>query len=138
LNCEICGRKTDKLHDAIIAGIKLKVCSECSSLGTIIKPSINIQRKLPVKPIKITHNIKPTPIIAYRIVDNYHLLIKKARETMGLSQDILASYLGEKVSVIKKIEAGKLKPTLDLAKKIEKLLKVNIIEEESVEETNLK
>jgi transcriptional regulator, XRE family len=57
---------------------------------------------------------------------------------MGLSQDILASYLGEKVSVIKKIEAGKLKPTLDLAKKIEKLLKVNIIEEESVEETNLK
>ncbi|MDT7864314.1 MAG: multiprotein bridging factor aMBF1 [Thermoproteota archaeon] len=134
MNCEICGKKVNKLYDSIIAGIKLKVCSECSNLGTIIHEQPKLQQKrIPVKPAKIIPK-KQILIPNYKIVDNYYQIIKNAREKMGLSQDILASYLGEKLSVIKKIEGGKLKPTLELARKLEKLLKVNLIEEESSEE----
>jgi putative transcription factor len=138
LNCEICGKKVNKLYDGIIAGIKLKVCSECSKLGTIINEPPKIQQKrIPIRQAKIIPK-KTALIPSYKIVDNYSQIIKNAREKMGLSQDILASYLGEKLSVIKKIEGGKLKPSLELAKKMEKLLKVNLIEEESSEELEIK
>ncbi len=61
------------------------------------------------------------------IVPDYDSKIRKAREEMGLTQEVLAKYVGEKVSVIKRIEMGKLKPTIELAKKLEKVLKVTLL-----------
>lgn len=46
---------------------------------------------------------------------------------MGLTQEDLAKQLNERVTVIKKIESGEFNPPMDLARKIEKLLKVRII-----------
>ncbi|MEM4625635.1 MAG: helix-turn-helix domain-containing protein, partial [Candidatus Pacearchaeota archaeon] len=60
------------------------------------------------------------------IVQDFATLIKQAREKMGLSQDALAKKINEKVSVIKLIETGKLKPSILLGKKIERALKINL------------
>ena len=62
------------------------------------------------------------------IVDpNYHVIVKKAREKQGLTQNELARKIGEKTSVISKIESGKLRPTIPLARKLEHALKIKIV-----------
>ena len=63
------------------------------------------------------------------MVPDYDVKVKKAREEQGLTQEVLAKLVGEKLSVIKRIEMGKLKPSLDLARKLEKALKVRLVEE---------
>lgn len=63
-------------------------------------------------------------------VEGFGELIRKAREKAGLTQDQLASKLGVKVTLLKKIEREDIRPTLDLARKIEKFLKIKIIDVE--------
>jgi len=54
-------------------------------------------------------------------------LVKNAREHMGLSHEELGTKLGEKASVIRKIEQGKLKPDNVLARKLEHFLKIKLL-----------
>jgi len=56
-------------------------------------------------------------------------VIRSARERLGLTQEELANLVQEKVSVIKKLEAGSFRPPLELARNIERVLKVKIIRE---------
>lgn len=63
----------------------------------------------------------------YEIVSNYHEVIKKAREQKGLSTKDLAIKLGESENVVKRIESGRLIPSIELAKRIENVLGVKII-----------
>ena len=63
------------------------------------------------------------------IVENYADIIKKKRESMRLSQKDFASKLNEKESTVHHIETGRLEPSLALAKKLEKMLGIKIIEE---------
>lgn len=61
------------------------------------------------------------------LVEDYGLRVKQARTRMGLTQEELASQIGEKVTVIKKIEQGELKPSIDLVRKLEKFLKIRLL-----------
>ena len=65
----------------------------------------------------------------YEYVENFGSIVRKARESMGLSQDELASLVKEKATVIRKIEQGELHPPIDLARRLEKTLKIRIIQE---------
>ena len=47
---------------------------------------------------------------------------------MGLTRELLATMVGEKVSTIRRIETGTLEPTVTLAKKLEKILKIKLVE----------
>ena len=69
--------------------------------------------------------------LRYSIVENYAELVREARERMGLTRSLLASIVGEKESTIRRIEDGSLEPTLDLARKLEKVLKVQLVVEEA-------
>ncbi|MEM2910336.1 MAG: multiprotein-bridging factor 1 family protein [Nitrososphaerota archaeon] len=69
------------------------------------------------------------PIEEIDYAEGFHVRIKNARERMGLSQEELAAQLNEKVTLIKKIEQGEVKPPIELARKIEKFLKIQIVEE---------
>lgn len=60
------------------------------------------------------------------VVDNYAEVIREARERASLTRDALAAMLGVKVSVLRRIEEGTLVPTVELARKIEKTLKVRL------------
>ena len=72
----------------------------------------------------------------YEYVEGFGEIIRKARESMGLSQEELASLVKEKATVIKKIEHEEFHPPLDLARRLEKVLKIRIIQE-AVEEPTL-
>lgn len=62
-------------------------------------------------------------------MENLGEVIRSARERLGLTQEELANLVQEKVSIIRKIEAGSFRPSLELARNIEKALKVRIIRE---------
>jgi len=61
-------------------------------------------------------------------VEDYNIRIRKARENLGLTRELLAQELGEKESVIRRIEEGRLVPTIDMARKLERILKIKLLE----------
>ncbi|MBI4159018.1 TIGR00270 family protein [Candidatus Woesearchaeota archaeon] len=115
--CHICGASRERLVKSLIEGTSVSVCENCAKFGRTIENS--------VKRIKKTATSKVEEIDI--IEDDYFLKIKNARERKGLTQDELAKILAEKESSLHHIEAGKLKPTIELAKKIEKTLGISII-----------
>lgn len=132
MSCEICGKRLVNRNVILIGKAKLIVCDDCKRFG---KPASFVDNKQ-AKPKPVSNFIKPKKVITTNIPEvnvreDYAEVIRKARENLGITQDILASSVGEKLSIIKKIEAGKMKPTIDLAKKLERFLKINLIEIES-------
>jgi len=53
--------------------------------------------------------------------------VKDAREKLGLSQTDLAFKAKEKLTVIQKIELGKILPTMRLTKELEHILRVKLL-----------
>ena len=65
--------------------------------------------------------------ISFEIIENYGLKIKNARRKIGLSHEDIGRKIGEKVSLIKKIEREKMVPNNELAAKLEHLLRIKLI-----------
>ena len=131
-DCEICGQEKDNLVKAIVEGALFNVCEDCSKFGNVI-----VVRQ----PKKEERIIKRQTTEIINIIDpSYPSLIKTAREKLGLKQQELALQLNEKESIIHKLETGSLQPTILLAKKLEKVLKISLVElyQESHESINLK
>lgn len=126
MQCEICGKDTE-LIKAIVEGTELNVCEKCGSFGKIVNmPAQDIISK-PVK------QYKPIVEEVEAIVSDYGPKIKNARESMKLNQKEFALKLFERESIIRKIENNAMEPTFALAKKIEKLCSIKLIEKETIE-----
>ncbi|MEM0384870.1 MAG: multiprotein bridging factor aMBF1 [Nitrososphaeria archaeon] len=126
MNCEICGKRIEgKGKKVLIEGSILNVCTSCALLGD---KEVSNKTTYNKKKIKVVTPVirRPMEEDEIEIVQDFATLIKQAREKMGLSQDALAKKINEKVSVIKLIETGKLKPSILLGKKIERALKINL------------
>ena len=119
-NCELCGRKAE-LVDAIVEGSLISVCSNCSKFGVIVK-----KKETPKESIRFTR--LPEDEVNEFVVDDYSAKTKSAREKSGLTQEELARKLNIKESVVHKIESKSLIPSLDLARKLEIVLKIKLIE----------
>ena len=122
-DCELCGKK-GAFSKIILDGVNLDVCSGCKFYGKEVQIN-NIEIK------KERINFMRNEDVG-SVVEDYCYLIKTKREKLGLSQNELSSKLNEKEGLISKIENGSLKPDLNLAKKIGKFLKVNLIIKEKV------
>ncbi|MGC9148953.1 MAG: multiprotein bridging factor aMBF1 [Sulfolobales archaeon] len=84
--------------------------------------------------IKRTQKVNLKIVEKYEIDPNYPEIIRRAREQKNMSTKDLALKLGESENVIKRIETGKLTPTIELARKIENILGVKIIVMKTEEE----
>ena len=62
------------------------------------------------------------------LVDDFSQIVRKGRESKGWTREELGAKIYEKVSVITRIETGKMEPDLKLAKKLEKTLNIKLIE----------
>ena len=69
------------------------------------------------------------------LVEDFGERVKNARRRLGLTQEDLARQLNEKLTVIRKIEAGEFKPPIELARKLERFLKIRLLE--PIDETEL-
>ena len=126
--CEMCGSPNAEFV-ALIEGTELTVCKRCAKYGKIIRRihnSIGAGNK--AKPREKEKGEKDKePDLA--VVVDYGTRVKKAREKMGIKQEELGKKIAEKESVIHKIEAGLLEPDIELARKLERFLKVTLVEE---------
>ena len=123
--CDICGSE-EKLYHVVIEGTELQVCKSCSRFGKILKP-VKEERKEEKKAEKI-EEVHEKEVVEM-IVSDFSSKIRKKREQLGLKQEEFAKKINEKESVIHKLETGEITPSLKLAKKLEKFLKIKLIEE---------
>jgi len=132
--CEICGKEA-LLSRTKVENTELLVCDSCSSFGEVIQRHVDElkEEELKQKSKKFVENE-----VIEIIVDGYSKQIKDSRNWMGLTQKEFAQKLSEKESVLNNIESGHMMPTIDLAKKIEKLCNIKLIEEYKEKEDNVK
>ncbi|MCK9152123.1 multiprotein bridging factor aMBF1 [Methanobacterium alcaliphilum] len=123
MRCEICGKKImGQPIKTKIDGSVMNVCNDCSKFGKIQR-----QPTRPTKPRAIQRpprREKPT----YEVLEEYNNIVREAREKKGWSRENLAEKIYEKVSVINRIESGRMSPDIKLARKLERILNITILE----------
>ena len=128
--CEICGREiVGKPARSLVEGARLIVCKQCSSLGTRL-PSFPDRPARPIIAPSHTHapiERLPKAVEESDLIEDYPTTVKEARAKLGLSQQDLAFKAKEKVTVIQKIEIGKMLPTMRLAKELEHILRIRLL-----------
>ncbi|MEM4336414.1 MAG: multiprotein bridging factor aMBF1 [Candidatus Woesearchaeota archaeon] len=118
MQCELCGKGKAEFS-ALIEGVELKVCNSCLKYGhRLIKPVSSTVNTLRKEEKEIDEEV---------IVDNFAEIIKKKREELNMTQEEFAKKLNEKISTIQAMESGRIKPTIETAKKLQKILKINLI-----------
>ena len=122
--CEMCGRSGD-LVTAEVEGVELKVCPLCTKFGKIIR-KVSWQHA-PPKPIATGPEFK--------IVDDFAALIRSIRNAKNMSQEDFGKLIQERESAIAKWEQGTLKPSLDAARRVGKILSMNFVKQEEVSST---
>jgi len=119
--CEICGANVKRLYKIEIDGVVLNVCKDCMSLGKRLdKPKRFIRKRRPL--IDGGKEIDEA-----MLSPDYASKIKKARELLKYTRENLARKLGVKLSFWERIENGNAKPTIEIAKRVERVLGVQII-----------
>ena len=129
--CDMCGKETPSVI-AEIEGTQLNVCEKCSRFGKIIK-KINMIIEKPRKAKKRkSANVEEKEIIEF-ISESFGKKVKDSREKLGLKQEDFAKKINEKVSVIHNIESEHHEPSIELARKLEKFLHIQLVEQKEVE-----
>jgi len=133
--CEMCGRELDQREakKAMVEGSLLILCPSCYqrlSKHSVVKeaPDKTTQKKEKARAKQAPVRPPSRKAEEYEVVEDYAVRVKSAREKLGWSQEVLAQKVGESVNTIKRIESSKLKPSIELAKKLEKILGVKLLE----------
>ncbi len=114
MECELCGRKTDRLYTVRIEGAVLRVCERCAGLGEPVKE----KKKRAVREERWEE-----------VVEGYGRKIREARVRKGMDVKELASRAGVKESFLRKVEHEEIPLPIDVAKKLERLLGIALVEE---------
>lgn len=138
LFCELCGTKISSPIKVLIDGVLLSTCLSCSKRGkpyeskskphttqhiTLSKPTFKTSSKIStIKNVKSQIKMSDSNVLDH----DFGRIIQKARLKKGLTQEQLANELNEKVTLIKKFENGTLKPNETLAKKLGRILAINL------------
>ena len=131
--CEICGSEiVGRPGRALVEGATLVVCSDCAGLGTSLpgfpeRPRTRSPMMPRIVPSRTTAARLPRTIDESELLDDYPRIIKQAREKIGLSQQQLAFKAKETVTMIQKIELGKMQPPMRLAVELEHILRVRLV-----------
>jgi len=113
----------------IIEGAKLVVCSDCSKLGKETweptKPRSVIARPM-VKPKPKPQDL-PREVAEYELPEDVAKRVRVAREKLSLTQEELAKRIKERLSIIQKIESGKIIPDMKLSRFLEHVLRIKLL-----------
>lgn len=133
MKCELCG-SGEALFVADVEGGILNLCNKCSKYGKVLR---KIKPAVTEKPKSQILKKEPKKELIEEVVSDYPVLIKEKREALGLNQEDFAKQISEKVSLIHKIETGHIVPSIPLARKIERFLKIKLVEELEEEKAEL-
>ena len=137
MNCDICGRQiVGQAFKVKVEGAKMLVCRNCQALGKpyqddpvpqpLPQPSFRIPVRLGRIPTKRPTEL-PKEIEELDVAENFSGLVRKARMKKGWSQEDLAKKVKEKLSVIQKIETGKITPDTQLCRQLQHELKIKLL-----------
>jgi len=109
------------------------VCAECSKLGSVYweaktEPRMKkISKRLP-QPM-IAPRKQPSIIVeeSVELIDDFGAKVRRSREKLGMSHEDLGKKISEKVSVLRKIESGKMTPNNLLIEKLQHALKIKLM-----------
>ncbi len=130
LSCDICGRP-DARAVILIEGAKMVACGGCMRNGKVlyrldegVEEEVDL-RSLPARKSPMDEGEE--------LIDGYGNLIKKARDRIGVRLSVIAEKISERESYLDAIENGRMKPTITVAKKLERELGIKLVEKASEE-----
>ena len=131
MQCDMCGSSSNLVR-SIVEGTEMNVCTECAKFGKVlgkVKSKEDIQKEQDRVKEYLEKKRKPVePEQTESVVPNFSELIRKKRESLGLTQDEFARKLNEKGSIIHKLETGSMNPSIELAHKIQRKLHLRLVE----------
>lgn len=143
--CEICGRKIFGRPVLVkVRGATLQACSECAKGRVAIlpqKPQLSVPKpqraRRPPRVVVARSPPKPReePELSLRPKQDYGRAIHKAREGKDMTIEQFSRLVGIRESLVRKIEAEKIVPSISDLRKIERVLGVRLVEQYSEEET---
>ena len=134
MQCEVCGRQIFSTPiRAVIESANMTVCAKCAKLSSGYwepksQPQLRTKKSINYQPIQpfIKRKRHVTVPETLEIVNNFPQLVRTSREELKMSHEDLGRKTREKVSVLRKIESGKMVPDLALAEKLEHTLKIKL------------
>ncbi len=135
MQCDLCGAKEEILFSVIVEGTELNVCRNCAKYGKIVEKKVvsaeqnnNLRQIKPKEPEKQAIDV---------IVPDFAEKIKKKREQLGIKQKDFAKKLSLKESLVHNLETGSFEPSIDIARKLERFLKIKLVEEYEDKKTEI-
>jgi putative transcription factor len=126
LSCGICGRP-DARAVILVEGAKMVACGGCMRTGKVLYrlDEGSEDTDLPAISQKARRS---TMEAGEEVIDGFAGAIKKARDKAGLKVEIVAERINERESYLDAIEAGRMVPTIPVARKLEKELGIKLVE----------
>jgi len=134
MRCEVCGRRIiGQPFRAMIEGAKMTVCNKCVKLGSVFweaKTESRLKKVAKRLPAPAFPPRKQPPLPAeesLELIDDFGVKIRQTREKMRLSHEAIGKKISEKVSVLRKIESGKMTPDNLLVEKLQHALRIKLL-----------
>jgi len=134
LNCDICGREiVGQAFKVKVEGAKLMVCRNCQGLGKPYQEDPLPRAPRPTGFVRLARSLErrptelPKEIQELDVAENFSELVRKRRMKLGWSQEDLAKKVKEKLSVIQKVETGKITPDTQLCRQLQHELKIKLL-----------
>ena len=127
--CELCGAEGVSTNKGIVSNVSVEVCTRCTeTMGIELHRSPFEQKRPQLRkpmPQRRTQSDKT------ELSSDFHIRLRKARDSKGWTQQELARRMNVRVNLIQKAESGT-RPTDDLISKLEKVLYVKLKEDSDV------
>lgn len=124
--CEMCGSEHPRLRAVSVEGTRLMLCDRCARFGEAIQPSPARRTPRPMTPRG--RGPPRAEESDYDLARDYPERIRGAREARGWKREELARKINEKLSVVEKLEKGRMRPPDTLVSKLERTLGVKLRE----------
>ncbi|UCH88882.1 MAG: TIGR00270 family protein [Thermoplasmata archaeon] len=153
--CEMCGQEVRSTKKIDIEGSLLSVCQNCARFGKEPEPpktpvqssprepggrspprtpmrtqdsSVSVEDRLAQRQRRMQSKNIFEGGSSQELIDDYHKEIQRARMQLGMNQEELARKLNERKSIIAKLETRSIRPDNKLIRKLEKTLKISLME----------
>jgi putative transcription factor len=133
MECEMCGKKVGTRR-YMVEGTVMNLGLECAKYGTPMDApapagtQASMQQGLERREQRMTSRNVYDGADASYMVEDFGPRIHRAREAKGLTHEQLGNKVSARVPELKHIEAGKLRPSDAVAKKLERELGITLFE----------